>query len=263
MARISNRRVRVSNAGPARPAATRNSAGTAANHKTKEPQCKRLVTRTLEACRLAHEAAGIAAEVIATGSLVLLQGLRERERKLDELDREIDSGVTESITEVSAGGARELLACMKITIGVERIGDLLLSFASGAEAAGSRVDPQDCRDLTRMATVLEKMLADVEAAFAQRDAGRALEVLRADTEIDRLRDLILQRHLENPENIARHASTQVIFMTQSLERAGDHAKNSAEEVCHLVSGRPVRHLMTTSDMPVEQMVAEWLQARGQ
>jgi phosphate transport system protein len=218
--------------------------------------------RTLEACRLAQESAGIAAQGIATGSLTLLRSLDEREQKLDQLDMEIDSGVTEAITQVSAGEARELLACMKITIGVERIGDLLLSFAASAEAAGGRVDPQDCRDLTRMSTVLEKMLADVEAALAGREVERALGVLRADLEIDRLRDLILQRHVENPENILRHASTQVIFMTQSLERAGDHAKNSAEEICHLISGHTVRHLMATSEVSVEQVVAEWLKDRG-
>jgi len=33
-------------------------------------------------------------------------------------------------------------------IGLERIGDLLLSFGSSAQAAGPRVDPQDTRDLT-------------------------------------------------------------------------------------------------------------------
>ena len=55
-------------------------------------------------------------------------------------------------------------------------------------------------------------------------------MLRADAEMDRLRNLIFLRHIENPENVQRQASLQVIFMTQSLERAGDHVKNLAEEV---------------------------------
>jgi hypothetical protein len=45
-------------------------------------------------------------------------------------------------------------------------------------------------------------------------------------------------------------------MTQSLERAGDHAKNLAEEVCHFVSGRPVRHVLIAYDKPVEQLLFE-------
>lgn len=221
-----------------------------------------LVAQTIEACHLAKEAAGAAAEGIATGSVVLLNSLRQREKELDNLDREIDAGVTAAITKVSEPEARELLACMKFMIGLERIGDLLLSFASGAQAANSRLDPQDTRDLTHMATVLEKMLTDVGEAFSGRDVKKAVEVLRADGEMDRLRNLIFLRHIENPENVHRQSSLQVIFMTQSLERAGDHAKNLAEEVCHFVSGHTVRHIMMTYDKPIEQLFLDWLRQRS-
>jgi phosphate transport system protein len=220
-----------------------------------------LVTRTIEACRVAKEAAGTAAAGIATGSSPLLNTLRDRERELDNLDMEIDAGVTSAITQVTETQARELLACMKVMIGLERIGDLLLSFASSAQAAGSRLDPQDTRDLTHMATVLEKMLTDVGTAFSSRDVKKAIDVLRADAEMDRLRNLIFLRHIENPENVQRQASLQVIFMTQSLERAGDHVKNLAEEVCHFVSGHTVRHVLMTYDKPIEQMFLDWLRTR--
>jgi phosphate transport system protein len=221
----------------------------------------RLVQLTAEACKLAKEAAAAAAEGIATGSMPLLNSLRERERELDKLDMEIDGGVTAAITRVSEPQARELLACMKIMIGLERIGDLLLSFANSAQAAGGRLDPQDVRDLTHMATVLEKMLTDVGEAFFAHEVKKAVDVLRADAEMDRLRNLIFLRHIENPENVQRQASLQVIFMTQSLERAGDHAKNLAEEVCHFVSGHTVRHVLMTYDKPIEQLFLDWLRQR--
>ena len=226
-----------------------------------EPVHHHIVRRTIEACRLAQEAAGAAAEGIATGSAPLLNSLRQRERELDTLDMEIDSAVTTAITEVEPAEARELLACMKFMISLERIGDLLLSFANSAQAAAGRVDSDDTRDLTHMATILEKMLTDVGDAFSARDVSKAVDVLRADSEIDRLRNLIFLRHIENPENIARQASLQVIFMTQSLERAGDHAKNLAEEVCHVVSGHTVRHVLKTYDKPVEQMFIDYLRRK--
>jgi len=226
-----------------------------------EPAHLRMIRRTVEACELAREAAAIAAEGIATGSMSRLNNIRQCEKDLDAIDAEIDSGVTSAISQVSEDEARQLLACMKVMIGLERIGDLLLSFASSAHAAGSRLDSDDARDLTQMATLLEKMLADVGKSFSERDVKKAIDVLRADAEMDRLRNLIFMRHIENPENIARQASLQVIFMTQSLERAGDHAKNLAEEVCHFVSGRSVRHLLMTYDKPFEQMFIEWLRHR--
>src|ERR1700678_4238770 len=220
-----------------------------------------IVLRTIEACCLAKEAAAAAAEGIATGSAQLLNSLHQRERELDTLDMEYHSAVPSMITEVEPAEARELLACMKFMISLERIGDLLLSFANSAQAAAGRIDSDDTRDLTHMATILEKMLADVGEAFSVRDVGKAVEVLRSDSEIDRLRNLIFLRHIENPENISRQASLQIIFMTQSLDRAGDHAKNLAEEVCHFVSGHTVRHVLKTYDKPVEQMFIDYLRRR--
>jgi phosphate transport system protein len=236
---------------------------TAVKSPNPEPAHQHIVRRTVEACHMAKEAAGAAAEGIATGSNVLLNSLRQRERELDTLDLEIDNGVTSAITEVEPAEARELLACMKFMIGLERIGDLLLSFGSSAQSVSGRIDSEDIRDLTQMATLLEKMLTDCGHAFSERSVTKAIDVLRADAEMDRLRNLIFLRHIENPENIARQASLQVIFMTQSLERAGDHAKNLAEEVCHLVSGRPARHVLIAYDKPVEQMFIEHLRRREQ
>ena len=57
---------------------------------------------------------------------------------------------------------------MKFMIGLERIGDLLLSFANSAQAAAGRIDSEDTRDLTRMATILEKMLTDAANLFRPR-----------------------------------------------------------------------------------------------
>jgi phosphate uptake regulator len=119
-----------------------------------EPTHQHIVRRTTEACRLAKEAAGAAAEGIATSSSSLLNSLRQRERELDTIDMEIDSAVTSVITEVEPNSARELLACMKFMISLERIGDLLLSFANSASAAAGRIDSDDTRDLSHMATIL-------------------------------------------------------------------------------------------------------------
>jgi phosphate transport system protein len=220
-----------------------------------------LQERTLQACQVARKAAGIVAEGIATGVASLLEGVRERERELDALDREIDQGVTCIITKVSEQSARELLACMKFNIGLERIGDLLLNCSNRAAAVGGRIELQDIRDLTMMASRLEKMLADVHDALKQRDLDRAIGVLRSDAELDRIRNLIFLRHLQHHDNSPRQESFHVLFMTQALERAGDHAKNLAEEVCHLVSGKSVRHVLRSADKSDEERFIEDLRRR--
>src|ERR1022692_1247497 len=92
-----------------------------------DPSHSALVQRTVEACELAPEAAAIAAEGIATGSMSRLNAIRECEKELDAIDLEVDSGVTSTITRVPEAETGQLLACMKVMIGLERIGDLLLS----------------------------------------------------------------------------------------------------------------------------------------
>jgi phosphate transport system protein len=220
--------------------------------------CVHIRELTMQACRVAYSSAGAVAEGIATGVTALLETVRSREIELDRLDREIDSAVTTHITGTSEGSAREMLACMKLAISIERIGDLLLGFSNRAIVASTRCEMEDIRDLTLMASRLEKMLFEIREAFETRNLDRALSVLRSDAEIDRLRNLVFVRHLDNPGGSHRSESFHVVFMTQALERAGDHVKNMAEEVCHLVSGQSVRHLLRSIDKPLEQMFLDQL-----
>ena len=100
-----------------------------------------------------------------------------------------------------------------------------------------------------MATVLEKMLTDVGAAFSSEMWAKPSTSCAPTPKWTACANLIFLRHIENPENVQRQASLQVIFMTQSIERAGDHAKNLAEEVCHFVSGHTVRHVLMPTTNP--------------
>src|SRR5258708_35751500 len=86
-----------------------------------DPAYGHLVRLTVQACQVAKEAAGAAAERIATWSSAMLNSIRQREKELDKLDMEIDDGVNEAITPVSGTQARALMACIKVMIGLERI----------------------------------------------------------------------------------------------------------------------------------------------
>jgi phosphate transport system protein len=219
---------------------------------------EQIVRRTLNAIEVAKSAAGASAEGIASGSPELLERIRGFEDELDTIDREINDSVTTAITHVTEAQARELLGCLKFVIELERIGDLLLNFGNRATVVGKRLDPEDVKDLTMMTSILEKMLDDVYQAFSKRDIQRTLTILRADSELDRLRNLVFMRHVENRENQPRQESFHMVFMTQTIERAGDHAKNLAEEVCQLVTGKAIRHLLRSKDKPYELLFVEWM-----
>ena len=222
---------------------------------TTDSICVQLKEQTLQACCVARTAAGIVAEGIATGVASVLDGVRDREKELDNLDRTIDQGVTSVITQADPEQARELLACLKFIIDLERIGDLLLNCSNRAAAVGSRIELQDIRDLTVMSSRLEKMLGDVHDAFSQRDLNKAIGVLRSDAEIDRLRNLIFLRHLENHEAHPGGELPRSLHDTVA-GACGRPREEPRGRICHLVSGHSVRHVLRTYDMPVEQMFIE-------
>jgi phosphate transport system protein len=236
--------------------------GTASNQQ-QAPEHAHILAMTLRGCEATCAAAAAVADGLATSSPACFRGVREPEEELDTLDREINEAVTAAITRCSSElETRELLACLKLVIELERIGDLLLGFANRAQAIFQRLEPHDIKDLATMAALLHKMLTGASEAFSKRDVEAAMAVLRADIDMDRFRNLLFVRHIENPENAPRQESFHVVFMTQELERAGDHAKNVAEEVVHLVTGRSMRHLLRAQDKPDEVRFLDFMRRRA-
>lgn len=217
-----------------------------------------LIEKTRQACLIAKDAVSHALNGLINGSAASLHEVRTCEEKLDDLDREIDEELSTTITQVEPAQAKELLACMKLMVDLERIGDLVASFAERSAIVRNRLDMEDVEQLTRMACLVENMLAQIGPAFTTRDIEQALRVLRSDSDIDRIRNLLVVRHTENPEGLKGHGSLHVMAMATALERAGDHIKNMAEEVCHLATGHTLRHVMRSKDKPLEQLFLDWL-----
>jgi phosphate transport system protein len=222
------------------------------------PTSSSLVDLTREACQVAKDAVSNALDGLINGSPAALQAVRNCEEKLDDLDRELDEEMSGTITQVEPEQARELLACMKLMVDLERVGDLIASFAERSAIVRNRIEMEDVEQLTRMACLVENMLSQITRAFSSRDLDQAIRVLRTDSEIDRLRNLLVVRHTENAEGLKGQESLHVLSMANALERAGDHVKNMAEELCHLATGHTLRHLIRSKDKPLEQLFLDWL-----
>jgi len=220
---------------------------------------------TLHACTVAKRAVSRAAEGLARPAAAAFQDVADCERELDRLDQEIDERVAFAVAQSKVSQAREVLACLKFITDLERIGDLVCTFGSHAQTMGSRIEMADVNDLIRMASILEKMLADAYDGFSSRDVERAVAIVRADAEIDRLRNLIFIRNVTQHQGDMGTATIGVLFMTQCLERAGDHAVNLGEEICHVITGHTIRHMRRQMDKSYEQKYLVWLreQARRQ
>ncbi len=216
-----------------------------------------LLAIALRSCGVAHSAAESLLQGINTRTDSCLDKVFQYEDELDSLNREVNVAVIRLIPETrDPVHARELIACLKFVIELERIGDLFLNVVNRFRAAAPRLHANDVQELAGMATLVVSMLAGVAEAFDKRDVGRAIAVLREDSELDRRRNLMIVRHVENPENLPVGESYHVVFMAQILERSGDHVKHLAEEICHLVTGRSARHLQRDYEKPRELLALE-------
>ena len=225
--------------------------------KVQSPSIESLLAMALRSCHVARSAAEALLDGINTRKESSLEKVFRDEDELDTLNRQVNEAVIRLIPETQdAVHARELSACLKFVIELERIGDLFLNVVNRFRAAAPRLHTNDIHELAGMTTLVVSMLNGVEEAFAKRDVARAMAVLREDSELDRRRNLMMVRHVENPEKLPVEESYHVVFMAQILERSGDHVKHLAEEICHLVTGRSARHLQRQYEKPREILAME-------
>ncbi len=200
-----------------------------------------LTALVLQACLVAKDAAFNLRDFIENASNMAFLAVKDCEKELDRMERRVDEEITTAITEVSEAEARQLLACLKFIIDLERIGDLAWSVTQRLQRLELTLTKNDENDLSAMASALEKMLTTVHDGFMRRDPKSATSVMQSDTHIDDLCRSVFNRHLDNSDRRSREYSVNLLFMAQAFERAGDHAKNLGEELFHLVEGRSLRH----------------------
>lgn len=197
-----------------------------------------LTALAIKGCLIAKDAAYNISDLITNRSAMAAVAIKQCEKELDQIERQIDERLPKAITQVAEAKARELLACLKFITDLERIGDLLYYVAQRVQQLPP-LAREDTEPMANMAMVLQKMLEKVHQGFTGRDLGLASEVLSMDSDLDQLRQSLFQRHLRRQRSGSDTIS--ILLIAQALERAGDHTKNLAEELFNLVEGHSLRH----------------------
>jgi phosphate transport system protein len=201
-----------------------------------------LARLALKACLIARDAAFNVRDLVTNNSRMAFLAIKDCEKELDLIERQIDERLPAAITRVNEARARQLLSSLKSTTDLERIGDLVMSVAMRVQARSTKIPAADVRGLVEMSAVLRDMLDLVHQGFSTLDLECARKVLQMDKEIDRVCHGLFQKHLA--ETVAQGETTgfDVLLMAQALERAGDHTTNLAEDLYSLIEGRSLRHM---------------------
>lgn len=201
-----------------------------------------LVRLALKACLIARDAAFNVRDLLTTSSRMAFLAVKDCEKELDQLERQIDERMPEAITRVNEARARQLLSSLKSTTDLERIGDLMMSVALRVQARTTRIPASDKRQLVEMSSVLREMLDLIHQGFSNLDLDCARKVLQMDKDIDRICHELFQKHLAETVPQGDTSGFEILLMAQALERAGDHATNLAEDLYSLIEGRSLRHV---------------------
>src|SRR5450432_3379230 len=192
--------------------------------KEKSESSKRAIETTVHACLIAKDAAFNARDYIVSGSRIAFLAVRQCEKELDQIERQIDDATPAAVTQVPEAEARELLACLKFTIDLERIGDLIWSVAQRIHGLPVPLNSKESAFLIEMAQVLQEMLTRVHQGFLSRDLGLAESVIKMDYDMDQVCHSVFRQYLEQGAGHRRYEVTNMIFMAQAFFSDADNTE---------------------------------------
>ena len=145
--------------------------------------------------------------------------------------------------------ARNIVAALKITGDLERIGDYAANVAKRTIVLSQFALPISLSGLGHMAQLVQANLKLIIDAVSENDTDKAIQVWRSDQVIDDLYNTVFRElityMMEDPRNIT--SCIHLLFCAKNIERMGDHATNIAESVHYVIEGRPIADLRPKGD----------------
>jgi phosphate transport system protein len=147
---------------------------------------------------------------------------------------------------------RLIVAALKITNDLERIGDLAVNLAQCVISLREMPRIAAIPELAPMTSAVRSMVSKSLGALIFKNVEMALQVLESDDVVDQYRDRIFEELLRGmmQEPTLAAPSLQYVLATRHLERIADHATNISEDIIFWVRGLDVRHgrgLLVTRD----------------
>src|SRR6201986_4004889 len=138
-----------------------------------------------------------------------------------------------------AGDLRVVAALLHVIRCIERMGDQCVNIAKLVPLSGyEQPKDKDILDsIERMGQLARSQVGQAKQAFAGRNVELAQDLVRQDTEINRLNREIFRRAVEIGDNLdLREWAMFMILVARCLERVGDNTVDIAEQTVFVVTG---------------------------
>jgi phosphate transport system protein len=167
------------------------------------------------------------------------------ESRINEMEVEIDEKVIELLAAapVPETELHLLIATLRITNDLERLGDQAVNVAERVVSLRSLAPFEMPRELIPMADAVEEMVSNSLRALSARRVELAQQVLESDDQVDGYADTLARGLGESMERDSKGVAPhlQLLLASRTLERMADHATNIAEDVIFWLRGLDVRH----------------------
>jgi len=198
---------------------------------------------------LAMAAKAKAAVAKATRAVVerkdsLAEEVKIEDDLLDQLEIDVDDRAVLLLSKAPmANQLRFITVALKVSQNLERIGDEATTIARRALELTREPQLKPYIDIPRLSHQVLAMIDDALTALVTGDVVKAAVLVKKDKEIDELNRQIHRElssfMVEDAKTISRCLNLMVV--SKSLERIGDHASNIAEEAIFLFEARDIRH----------------------
>lgn len=175
--------------------------------------------------------------------------LKKTESKINKIEVKLSEDIVNSIVlyQPVASEIRKLVACYRIVISLERIGDLVLSITKLMRKIEARDVYESLSEfISRMMVLSADMARKSMLAFINQDMELAMWTIRNEAIVDEFNRKMLKKVAERAYSMAEDKNLVVSFinikeMVSSIERIADHAANIAEASYYSTKGKDIRH----------------------
>jgi phosphate transport system protein len=226
--------------------------------KSYDQELKRLGNLITEMGGIVESQVADAAEAIMQRDTEMAARVVEADPRVDAIEREVEQFVIRllALRQPMAGDLRNIVAALKITTDLERIGDYAANVAKRSIVLSQFQLPLSLSGLGHMAQLVQANLKQIIDAVSEKDADKAIQVWRSDQVIDDLYNTVFRElvtyMMEDPRNIT--PCTHLLFIAKNLERIGDHATNIAEIVHYAITGQALTEARPKGDTSVYAVV---------
>jgi phosphate transport system protein len=205
-----------------------------------EEQLKKLREMVARMGGLAERQVADAAYALVRRDTELASQVIGRDGEIDTLERDIENFCVRllALRQPMAGDLRFIIAAMKVSNAIERIGDYARNCAKRAVVISQQPQLTGFSSFQWMAQLVQQNLKEAIDALVNQDAVAAERVWAADASVDDVYNGIFRELLTHMMEDARNitAATHLLFVAKNYERIGDHATNIAETVFYSVRG---------------------------